>query len=61
MDSGDVPQIVVPVRRPSGAFNQWSRGMASFKGVWPPNWTMTPAGCSASITLSTSSSVSGSK
>ena len=30
-------------------------------GVWPPNWTITPSGCSTSITASTSSTVSGSK
>ena len=34
---------------------------ASFSGVWPPNWTITPSGCSSSTTPSTSSSVSGSK
>ena len=37
------------------------RRFASRSGVWPPNWITTPAGCSASITSSTSSIVSGSK
>ena len=34
---------------------------ASRSGVWPPNWTITPSGCSCSITARTSSAVSGSK
>ncbi len=34
---------------------------ASLSGVWPPNCTTTPSGCSSSQTASTSSSVSGSK
>ena len=38
-----------------------SRPAASLSGVWPPNWTTTPSGCSSSQTASTSSSVSGSK
>jgi hypothetical protein len=38
-----------------------SQAAASFSGVWPPNWTITPSGRSTSTTPSTSSSVSGSK
>ena len=34
---------------------------ASRSGVWPPNCTTTPTGCSRSTTSSTSSTVSGSK
>ncbi len=37
------------------------RPAASLSGVCPPNWTMTPSGCSISTIASTSSSVSGSK
>ena len=32
-----------------------------FSGVWPPNWTITPSGCTRSQMFSTSSVVSGSK
>ena len=46
---------------PSSGTPAASRPAASFSGVWPPNWTITPSGCSTSITASTSSSVSGSK
>ena len=34
---------------------------AKFKGVCPPNWTITPSGCTRSQMFSTSSVVSGSK
>jgi hypothetical protein len=37
------------------------RRRASFSGVWPPNCTTTPTGCSRSTTAITSSAVSGSK
>ena len=52
MASGEVPMIGTPAV---------SRGTASFSGVCPPNWTMTPSGFSFSTMLSTSSRVSGSK
>ena len=52
MASGLVPIIRTPAR---------SRGIASLRGVWPPNWTMTPSGCSVSMMLRTSSNVKGSK
>ena len=52
MESEDVPSILTPAL---------SRGTASFKGVWPPNWTITPKGFSFSIMFITSSNVSGSK
>ena len=61
IDSGEVPQMRVPVAWPAGDASQRSSGIANFKGVWPPNCTITPSGRSASITLSTSSKVSGSK
>jgi hypothetical protein len=41
-----------------------SSGWASFSGVWPPNWTMTPGSSPFafdSISSRTSSAVSGSK
>jgi hypothetical protein len=50
--SGEVPRIGTPAR---------CSGTASLSGVWPPNCTMTPKGCSLSTTFSTSSSVNGSK
>ena len=46
---------------PSSGTPASPRPAASFSGVWPPNWTITPSGCSTSTTPSTSSSVSGSK
>ena len=52
MESEDVPSILTPAL---------SRGTASFKGVWPPNWTITPKGFSLSIMAMTSSKVRGSK
>ena len=33
IDSGEVPQMRVPVARPSGLSSQRSSGIASFKGV----------------------------
>ena len=54
--SGEVPRI--------GTFASCSAA-ASFSGVWPPNWTMTPWSvpfdCSTRTISSTSSAVSGSK
>ena len=50
--SGEVPMIGTPF---------FSRSRASFSGVCPPNWTMTPHGFSTWTISSTSSSVSGSK
>ncbi len=52
MLSGDVPKILTPA---------FCKGKASFKGVCPPNCTITPSGCSASITFIVSSKVKGSK
>jgi hypothetical protein len=52
MESGEVPMMGTPAA---------SRSRASFSGVWPPYWTMTPKGRSTSTISSTSSSVSGSK
>ena len=46
---------LVPAIRSGGSVD------ASFSGVWPPSDTMTPTGCSASMTLATSSAVNGSK
>ena len=45
MASGVVPMIGTPCA---------SRARASFSGVWPPNCTMTPLGCSRSTISSTS-------
>jgi len=54
--SGEVPRIGTPAS---------SSGRASFSGVCPPNWTITPSSSpfdrSTSISSSTSSAVSGSK
>ena len=52
MLSGEVPTILTPA---------FSSETASFSGVWPPNWTMTPSGFSFSTMDITSSNVSGSK
>ena len=52
MASGVVPIIGTPAA---------SSSRASFNGVWPPNWTITPTGFSLSAISSTSSSVTGSK
>ena len=52
MLSGEVPMIGTPA---------CSKGTASFSGVWPPNWTITPLGRSVSTMFITSSKVSGSK
>ena len=38
-----------------------ARARARFSGVWPPNCTITPSGCTRSQMFSTSSVVSGSK
>ena len=46
---------------PSSGTPASARPCASRSGVWPPKDTITPSGCSTSITPSTSSSVSGSK
>ena len=46
---------------PSSGTPAASSPAASLSGVWPPNWTITPSGCSTSTIPSTSSSVSGSK
>jgi hypothetical protein len=50
--SGVVPKIGTP--------SSWS-GTASFSGVCPPYWTMSPFGFSTCTISSTSSRVSGSK
>ncbi len=50
--SGEVPMIGTPLA---------SRSSASFSGVWPPYWTITPTGFSSSTISSTSSRVSDSK
>ena len=50
--SGEVPMIGTPF---------FARSRASFSGVCPPYWTMTPKGFSTWTISSTSSSVSGSK
>jgi hypothetical protein len=52
MDPVVVPRIGTPARDSSAA---------RVSGVCPPSWTMTPTGCSASQTASTSSRVTGSK
>jgi hypothetical protein len=52
IESGEVPTIGTPAR---------SRSRASFSGVCPPYWTMTPTGFSLATISSTSSSVTGSK
>ena len=37
MTEGGVPKIFTPF---------FSKSAARFNGVWPPNWAITPAGCS---------------
>ena len=48
---------VVPITGTPAFLSPWAR----FSGVWPPNCTITPLGCSRSTISSTSSSVTGSK
>ena len=45
---------IMPVPAPATA-------LASLTAVCPPNWTITPSGCSSSRTFNTSSSARGSK
>ena len=52
IDSGVVPMMGTPLA---------SSARASFSGVWPPYWTITPTGLSTATISSTSSRVSGSK
>ena len=52
MVAGEVPRIFTPASASSPAI---------LRGVWPPNWAMTPSGFSFSWILNTSSTVSGSK
>mmetsp|Transcript_7072 Transcript_7072/g.14105 ORF Transcript_7072/g.14105 Transcript_7072/m.14105 type:complete len:228 (-) Transcript_7072:225-908(-) len=65
IESGCVPQILTfPSPEAAGigfSSNHLANGVANFRGVCPPNWTMMPSGRSFSITLSTSSTVNGSK
>ena len=51
----------VDARPEHGARRPRCSPAARRSGVWPPNCTITPSGCSSSTTASTSSSVSGSK
>lgn len=65
IDDGCVPQMRTgpsPEAAWIGLASKYlASGVASLSGVWPPNWTMMPSGRSFSMTLSTSSTVNGSK
>ena len=57
-DAGTSRHLDVDLRLGTPALDS---ARARFKGVWPPNWTITPSGWTRSQILSTSSVVSGSK